>query len=832
MRSLIRPIVVAACLFTAWAGWLAAEEAPSTAGGTAGLKVTFDADGLASVRHNGVELVGPGDRRFRVQEVLFRDASAKNGFRQVYEPKPTGTSFDPDRKLLTQSFDWGRVECTFTVQGERIDFDAKVTNAAADPMVKCVWQPLSLRLPHLPETAGEHGRASEAIVDVYRHDQGAIGLVNWNQSRNYFRRLDQSRDKPRLLTVEFLRPENQPSHPIVDEKLFFDPGRSIAPGETGSCRVSLAFGASGTGGVDLCPEAFAAVAAARPMVLDWPDRRPIAMAFLCNSATGWPTNPRGFLFGKRDKNDVTSEAGLQAFREALMKYADNCIERMKAMDAQGIIVWDIEGQEMPHMISYIGDPRLLAEVCPEMDRFSDEFMRKFTAAGLRTGITIRPTEVYRPTEPGQPRWNQREVPDPQAVMDEKIRYAKKRWGCTIFYLDSNVFGDGLLPAEQKKQLKGVPWTMPVAMIEKLHEAHPECLIIPEWAGSAYYAVSAPYSSQNLGQLGTDATTRRIWPKAFRVVASSRDLIERHWEDYLAGVSGGDVLLYSAWYDAAENEPVRLFYREAALRSRLQAEGGEEPTLEALVADAKDPSEEVRLRAATLLQKSPSPQAAAALVRLLDDKSPIVQRQALRSIAASPAPQAKKTTLGLANWISTRNNNAIQNAFRPFAADALAKGGEAALPVVLELLAGKEDNAWPYALRSLGGIGASNDQVAKALQSFLDAPAGDPRARHRLAAVDVAGQVRCREAVPSLLRLLATPGRDNEELRGRSVKALGRIGDPAAIEPLVREFDVPYSTVVVYWFRTAIDEALRSITGEQGIVGAEEWKAWWKARKPA
>jgi HEAT repeat protein len=101
----------------------------------------------------------------------------------------------------------------------------------------------------------------------------------------------------------------------------------------------------------------------------------------------------------------------------------------------------------------------------------------------------------------------------------------------------------------------------------------------------------------------------------------------------------------------------------------------------------------------------------------------------------------------------------------------------------------------------------------------------------LAVVDAAGQVRCREAVPSLLRLLATPGRDAEELHVRSIKALGRIGDPTAIEPLVREFDAPYSTVMVYVFRPAIDAALRSITGEQGIVGKEEWKAWWKAKKP-
>ena len=831
MRTLIRSIVFTACLLLAGSVRLSAQE-PLRTDVKLGLQVTFDANGLATLRHNGTELIEAGDRRFRLRDVNFQDATAKNGIRQLYEPKPTAVAFDRDRNVLTQSFDWGRVECAYAVKGERLDFDVTVTNMTPDPMVACNWQPVSLRLPHLPENIGEYDRAGGPIVDLYRHDQGAIGLVNWNETRNYLLHRDKSQANARLLTVEFLRPEKQPRHPIVDEKLFFDPGRKILPGQSDSCRVSLAFGPPSTSGPELCPEVYAAVAAARPFILDWPDRRPIATAFLCNPATGWPTNPRGFVFGKREKTDVTTEEGLQAFRESLMQYADNCIDRMKAMDAQGIIVWDIEGQEMPHMISYIGDPRLLAEVCPEMDRFSDEFMRKFTAAGLRTGITIRPTEVYKPTEPGQPRWNQREVRDPHAVMDEKIRVAKKRWGCTIFYLDSNVFGDGLLSAEQKTQLKGVPWTMPVAMIEGLQKAHPDCLIIPEWSASSYYAVSTPYSSPNLGQLGIDPLTRQIWPKAFHAVALNRDLVERYWEEYLSRVRGGDVMLYPAWYDCAENEAVKMFYREAALRSQLQADGDEEPTMETLVAEAKDPDEGVRLRAAMLLQKSPSPKAAAALVRLLDDKSPIIQRQALRSIAASDAPQAKKTTLGLANWISTTKNNALQNAFRPFAADALAKAGEPALPVVLELLAGKEDNVWPYALRSLGGIGVSNERVFGALQPFLDAAKDDPRARHRLAAVDVAGKVRCREAVPSLLRLLATPGRDAEELHVCVVRALGRIGDPAAIEPLVRELDAPYSTVQVYMFRPAIDAALRSITGEQGIVGKEEWKAWWKAKQPS
>ena len=195
---------------------------------------------------------------------------------------------------------------------------------------------------------------------------------------------------------------------------------------------------------------------------------------------------------------MTTEAGLKTFGEELMNYADICIARLKEMNAQGIIVWDIEGQQYPHYISYIGDPRQIGKLSPEMDRFSDAFMKRFLDAGLKTGISIRPTEVFEQF-PGKQTYNRywhREVKDPVALMSEKIAYARKRWGCTIFYLDSNVFGEDFLSAEQKKSFRGVPFVMPTAMIAALQKQHPDCLIIPEWSNEDYYQFSAPYSSPN------------------------------------------------------------------------------------------------------------------------------------------------------------------------------------------------------------------------------------------------------------------------------------------------------------------------------------------------
>ena len=83
----------------------------------------------------------------------------------------------------------------------------------------------------------------------------------------------------------------------------------------------------------------------------------------------------------------------------------------------------------------------------------------------------------------------------------------------------------------------------------------------------------------------------------------------------------------------------------------------------------------------------------------------------------------------------------------------------------------------------------------------------------------------KDAVPVLLPLLDQRDRESEAQRGAVVVALGRIGDECAVEPLIEQFGVGYSTVVVYWIQDALDAALRAITGQQNVVGKDEWLSW-------
>jgi hypothetical protein len=481
------------------------------------------------------------------------------------------------------------------------------------------------------------------------------------------------------------------------------------------------------------------------------------------------------------------------------------------------------------MISYIGDPRALAKTTPEMDRFADAFMKKFRDAGFRTGITIRPTEIYQTNTPKGLPWNQREVKDPVAAMSEKIACAQKRWGCTLFYLDSNVFGDGLLSKEEKAEMKGVPWTMPTGMIEQLARKHPDCLIIPEWSDRNYYACSAPYSSVNLGQLGTDDESRRIWPQAFRVISIRMGALEANWEAYLSGVQKGDVLLFESWYSAMENQVVQLIYKEAAYRNKGLLDALGKDGLEALQKQAGDVSEEVRYRAAAALGVCKDAGALLALAGMLADESPIVRKRALISLSQAPKIEDAAVLGKLVEWIKG-GKDPLNNVLRAFAADALAKGGEAAVPALLDLLQQDNPGVWSYAIRAFGKTGTTNSKAEDSLVGFLEAGKSDKRSGQRMAAIEAAGLLRLKKAVPLLVKQLDDRVRDNEPLRGNAVVALGRIGDRSAIEPLIKHWDVGYSTVVVYWIGRALDEALASLTGQKEILGKDAWKSWWQKHR--
>jgi hypothetical protein len=317
--------------------------------------------------------------------------------------------------------------------------------------------------------------------------------------------------------------------------------RPIYPDQSDRFEVTLRFAGPGVDATAVSADLARRFAQAHPRRLDWPDRRPIGALFLSSSQLGAPKNPRGW-FNERDA-DYTGEAGARAFRERLLEYARRSAEIIRGFGGQGMITWDIEGQEYPHATSYLGDPRSLP---PEMEPAVDAYFKVFADAGLRTGICVRPQLPVRSAYGDGVR--QVEVADVVANLDAKIAYAEKRWGCTLFYVDSN--GDPNVP-------------MPAELFERLHALHPGALLIPEHENARYYASTAPYRDYaNLKELGTPASVRSVYPDAFSFVYVGHGDPAAARAELIDAVRHGDILAVHGWYDSPSHGVVKEIYLEA------------------------------------------------------------------------------------------------------------------------------------------------------------------------------------------------------------------------------------------------------------------------------
>jgi hypothetical protein len=321
----------------------------------------------------------------------------------------------------------------------------------------------------------------------------------------------------------------------------------IPPGGSDQFQVELRFGAVGTWSADLAGDVVRPFERAHPQLNSWADRRPVGQDFLAAVYQRWPTNPRGWL-GDKTINVFTPD-GLATFKTKLFQHANSVISLAKQMNAQGIILWDIEGEQYPQGVStYAGDPRLLSTLAPEMDAIADELLATFTKQGLRIGLTIRAQQiVFRPDGS----FFQRDWPvgDDNAVfndLDAKINYAITRWGASIFYIDSNSWPNG--------------YYQDVVIYQQLQQKYPNVLICPEFHVLKYYTCVAPYLEMRRGWFGTSRSDYDVFPGAFSLVnVADGDMSQT--SQIANSIARGDIMLYRAWFQNNEYFTIRSLYQQ-------------------------------------------------------------------------------------------------------------------------------------------------------------------------------------------------------------------------------------------------------------------------------
>jgi hypothetical protein len=568
-------------------------------------------------------------------------------------------------------------------------------------------------------------------------------------------------------------------------------GETVAPGAERTWLISLRFAPGGTPTAEMAAEVYREFAKRFPPILKWEDRRPIAAIFLARDNTKWKTNPRGWF--NDEKLDITTDAGRVVFRDRLMKHADTCIAEMKKTGAQGMIVWDIEGAEMPHAVTYLGDPRFLPTSAPEMDAVADEYFKKFLDAGLKTGVCIRPSRMVPDPAKREGPWKHVQVDDHVGEMADKIAYAKKRWGCTIFYMDTNV-------KWEKGMWQGPSWLIHSRDMRDLCARHPDVLIFPEFGRFGYYGACGVYAELRGGKTHTDERIRAAYPNACTVITvGDGDFIGR-WDELLDGASKGDIHLFRGWFGDTHNRLVAEMQREIALCRVAAPTGG---TLEQHLASAEAG---VRYQALAHLT-TPDAAQAALIVRLFPaEKDWVVQREMVEALGRSGATEAVPLLMELMKD-PKRNLDHV-------AAEALGAIGPVATKALVELAGGSDQRLVERALVALGRGGD-----AAALPVLLNHSKSEKPQLRELAARALGG---CKDpgAGARLIEML----KDMQKPVLIAVcDALGQRKERAAVQPLVDLILRSVKELKDNDIRCAAGRALEAITGEQHGPYEQRWK---------
>jgi hypothetical protein len=495
--------------------------------------------GLTSLKADKVEYLDNGN--FVVEQITLRKPSG-----ETYRASSAATQdVNPERQEVTKSYLWGKVKTNYLVSKNKLTLKITTTNASTTDTIQGVrYTPFSLRFPDkLKEYDGN--------IPLLANNLGEVAMVKTSWSTGTMAIVSEDIDKPLMIGFPWAldRPANlrYPLDVNIDRVESFPDSfptikRRIPPGGSDTFVVSLRFGRANATESALIGDMSKRFAEAFPMELKWTDHRPIGAIFLASQQEDWATNPRGWL--QNPRLNIHTPHGLAELRQGILSLADSSIQIMRDMNAQGALTWDPEGQEFAKAINYAGDPRMVDTLAPEMSPILDEYFDRFIKAGVRVGICVRPQQLTLAAD--HKSWVQKPVDDPAALLMEKIAYAKKRWGATIFYLSGNTNAADPNPIDPN-------------IVQKVAEAFPDCLLLAEHSTLRYYAYAVPYCELRQGSLGTPASVRETYPKAFSLIYTVDGPLDLYKDGLSAAVKKGDMVMYRTWFADPQNEKVKSLY---------------------------------------------------------------------------------------------------------------------------------------------------------------------------------------------------------------------------------------------------------------------------------
>jgi hypothetical protein len=541
-----------------------------------GLKFSLGPTGLVSLRYNGQELIfKPGGPELS-DKPKFKDADG-----MIFRPSDEATAVG-DGDTVTQTCSWGSIQARFSAAASRLTIHLTVENTSRAELQSLDLRLTALRFPQTPTCAVMEGgmwgkggvsRLGSRAVQAGGNNSPAVIAIQSPVMVMYFCG-DTSGEDATLGIPNSLGGAIRRAFPLVTR---------IGPIPSGGKRrltYSLRFFPSDPINFkDAAGDVLESFAKRYPFTLRWDDRRAIGMMFLATSGVKGEQqkiNPRRWMVVDGGRFDMTTLDGKMRFQQGVLKWADNAVKVHLQAGAQGMVTWDIEGQEHPSATFY-GEPHLVGKLAPEMEEevqvevmehgqaktmkmpLIDAYFRKFRDAGLRTGVCLRPQEVrFHPN--GHPYQAATSGDDAYQDIKEDLEYAKKRWGCTLFYLDSTVDHKAKSPLEPE-------------LFERLQQEHPDVLLMPENQALRYYTCSAPLDSMiHHGVSSTAPRIQALWPESFSVLmandgtkvhgqANTPEARAERRVELLDGVARGDILMFNGWYMNPGAEEIISIYND-------------------------------------------------------------------------------------------------------------------------------------------------------------------------------------------------------------------------------------------------------------------------------
>ena len=549
--------------------------------GHTGLTVTFNEHGLERLSYDGLVLADttahPSDA-FRIGHMKCTDAhgvpitSGQFGWGE----NNNGRSWDPVTRSWHYRFSWGSIRVQYIPGKDRLDIKVTESNNSDSNVTfdGATIYPLVLHFPVLP-----HGFQDHSYRQLAFNTKGpSVTVADYGQGEVVSAVPDPA--KPLYSGFEPAEGAGSAWVPIVsgtslDNMATFYPlfDRPVPPGGTDTFEISLRFAPSGTTPSTVAGDVYAAWDRARPAQLNWPDRRIIGTVYLASapqstSAQSFPNNPRRYFNDSDPKHlDVRTPDGLVNLQKRVLKQAQEIVKNLARLNAQGVITWDIEGEQFPHSTTYLCAPDQIAQVAPEMEsviddssspfegmKLDDAYFKIIRDAGFRSGVCVRPQHFTLDSDDDP---KQVYLPDSEVEQElaRKIRFANSRWGATLFYLDSTTdHAGGVLSPE---------------IFAHLAAAFPDCLLIPEESSPADYAYAAAFKSFLFhSEYGTSDAVYGFYPKAFSAILLNDvdpQRLNSFRQQLTRSVHRGDILMVHADYWHENNTTALQIYQAAAMR---------------------------------------------------------------------------------------------------------------------------------------------------------------------------------------------------------------------------------------------------------------------------